>query len=86
MMPGIDPGEDARKRRARIGLCIYWVVVTASTVLLSGTRFGAWRWMPGILGITGMTVFTVIATLRCREASSQWETICRAPRNQTGAA
>jgi hypothetical protein len=61
MMPGIDPREDARKQRARIGLCIYFLVVTASTVLLSGTRFGAWRWMPGILGITGMTVFTVIA-------------------------
>ena len=27
-----------------------------------------------------------IITLRCREASSQWETICRAPHNQTGAA
>ena len=27
-----------------------------------------------------------IIALRCREASSQWETICRAPHNQTGAA
>jgi hypothetical protein len=27
-----------------------------------------------------------IAALRCQEASSQWETICRAPHNQTGAA
>ena len=27
-----------------------------------------------------------ITTLRCREASSQWETTCRAPHNQTGAA
>jgi hypothetical protein len=27
-----------------------------------------------------------IIALRCRGASSQWETICRAPRNQTGAA
>lgn len=61
MMPGIGPREDASKQRARIGLCIYWVVVTASTVLLSGTRFSAWRWMPGALGITGMAVFTAIA-------------------------
>ena len=58
MRPGIDPREDARKQRARIGLLVYWVVVTASTVLLSGTRFSAWRWMPGALGIT---VFTVVA-------------------------
>jgi hypothetical protein len=27
-----------------------------------------------------------IIALRCREASSQRETICRAPRDQTGAA
>jgi hypothetical protein len=27
-----------------------------------------------------------IAALRCQEASSQWETICRAPHSQTGAA
>jgi hypothetical protein len=27
-----------------------------------------------------------IAALRCQEASSQWDTICRAPHNQTGAA
>jgi len=27
-----------------------------------------------------------IIALRCREASSQWETICRSPHNQTGAA
>ena len=27
-----------------------------------------------------------IITLRCREASSQWEAICRAPHNQTDAA
>ena len=27
-----------------------------------------------------------ISALRCREASSQWGTICRAPHNQTGAA
>ncbi len=27
-----------------------------------------------------------IIALRCREASSQWETICHAPHNQTGAA
>ena len=27
-----------------------------------------------------------ITALRCREASSHWETICRAPHNQTGAA
>jgi hypothetical protein len=61
MRPGIDPREGARKQRARIGLLVYWVVVTASTVLLSGTRFSAWRWMPGILGITGMVVFTAVA-------------------------
>lgn len=61
MTPGIDPREDARKQRARIGLVIYWVVVTASTALLSGTRFSAWRWMPGALGITGMAVFTAVA-------------------------
>ncbi len=29
---------------------------------------------------------SAITALRCQEASSQWETICRAPRNQTGAA
>jgi len=27
-----------------------------------------------------------VTTLRCREASSQWETICSASHNQTGAA
>ena len=27
-----------------------------------------------------------IAALRCQEASSQWETLCHAPHNQTGAA
>ena len=27
-----------------------------------------------------------IITLRCREASGQWETICMRPRTQTGAA
>jgi hypothetical protein len=61
MRPGIDPREGASKQRARIGLLIYWVVATASTALLSGTRFSTWRWMPGILGITGMAVFTAVA-------------------------
>jgi hypothetical protein len=61
MKPGIDPREGASKQRARIGLLIYWVVATASTALLSGTRFSTWRWMPGILGITGMAVFTAVA-------------------------
>jgi hypothetical protein len=32
------------------------------------------------------TVAGSIAALRCRDASSQRETICRAPHNQTGAA
>jgi hypothetical protein len=27
-----------------------------------------------------------ITALRCQQASSQWETICCAPHNQTGAA
>jgi hypothetical protein len=27
-----------------------------------------------------------ITALRCREASGQWEAVCRAPHNQTGAA
>jgi hypothetical protein len=61
MMPGIDPREDARKRRVRIGLPIYFLVFTASTALLSGTRFGAWRWLPGALGIIAMAVFTAIS-------------------------
>ena len=29
---------------------------------------------------------SAITALRCREASSHWETVCRAPHNQTGAA
>ncbi len=42
------------------------------------------------LKLSGMhwTVAGADATisLRCREASSQWETICKQPRTQTGAA
>ena len=40
------------------------------------------------LKLSGMrwAVAGAIIALRCREASSQWETICNTPHNQTGAA
>ena len=62
MMPGIDPREDARKRRrARLGFPIFFFVLTLSAALLSGTRLHAWPWIPVILGITATAVFTAIS-------------------------
>jgi hypothetical protein len=64
MMPGIDPREDARKRRrvrVRLGVLIFFFVFTVSAALLSGTRLHAWQWIPWILGITAMAVFTAIS-------------------------
>lgn len=60
MMPGIDPREDARKKRVRTAVIITAVAATASAAL-SGTRFSAWQWLPWILGLILIIVATTIA-------------------------
>jgi hypothetical protein len=60
MMPGIDPRSQARKKRARIGAFITAGAAMASSAL-SGTRFSPWEWVPWVLGLTVITVFTAIA-------------------------
>lgn len=60
MMPGIDPREDARKKRVRTAVIITAIAATASAAL-SGTRFSAWQWLPWILGLILIIVATTIA-------------------------
>jgi hypothetical protein len=59
-MPGIDPRNEARKKSALIGALLTAVAAEASAAL-SGTRFSTWPWLPWVLGLTAITVFTTIA-------------------------
>ena len=64
MMPSLDsPKEARRKRRVRVVVFIGACAATASTVM-DGSRFNAWHWLPWILGLTAMTVFTFITMAR----------------------
>lgn len=60
MMPAIDPRYDARKKRARIAMFINASAIVVSTAL-GGTRFSGWRWVPWVLGLTLILVFTAIS-------------------------
>jgi hypothetical protein len=62
------------------GLFVGSGVVEAGCKSLIGQRLksSGMRWT-----VAGASAITA---LRCREASSHWEPICRAPHNQTGAA
>ena len=60
MMPAIDPRYDARRKRARVAMFINAGAIVASTAL-GGTRFSGWRWVPWVLGVTLIIVFTAIS-------------------------
>jgi len=74
MMPAIDPRYDARKKRARVAIFIAAGATVVSTTL-SGTRFSGWIWVPWVLGIGLIIVFSAISMhsgggLRARRGTS----------------
>jgi hypothetical protein len=61
MMPGVDsPREARRKQRVRVVVVIGACAATASAAV-DGSRFNAWHWLPWILGLTAIVVFTGVA-------------------------
>jgi len=62
MMPGLDsPKEARRKQRVRVVVVIGACAATASAAV-DGSRFHAsWYWMPWVLGLTAIVVFTGVA-------------------------
>jgi hypothetical protein len=60
MMPAIDPRYDARKKRVRVAQVITTGAIVASSVL-DGTRFSGWEWVPWVLGLTLIIIFTAIS-------------------------
>lgn len=60
MMPAIDPRELARKARARVAATIMVGAVGASSVL-SAAGFVGWLWVPSVLGLILIIIFTATA-------------------------
>jgi hypothetical protein len=60
MMPNIDPRVEARKKRARVVVFISACAATASAAV-SGSRFNAWHWLPWIVGMAAIIIFTAIS-------------------------
>jgi hypothetical protein len=62
MMPGLDSPKEARRRqRVRVVVVIGACAATASAAV-DGSRFNAsWYWMPWVLGLTAIVVFTGVA-------------------------
>ena len=62
MMPGVDsPKEARRKQRVRVVVVIGACAATASAAV-DGSRFNAsWYWLPWVLGLTAIVVFTGVA-------------------------
>jgi hypothetical protein len=58
--PSVDPQVQARQVRARIAVFITVGAVAASSAL-SGAGFGAWRWVPWVLGFILIIFFTATA-------------------------
>jgi hypothetical protein len=64
MMRGLDsPREARRKQRARVAVFIAACAATASAAI-SGSHFNAWHWLPWVLGLLTITVFTGVAMAR----------------------
>lgn len=61
MMPAIDPRELARKARARIAAVITAGAAGASSAL-SAAGFAGWLWVPSVLGLILIIIFTATAT------------------------
>lgn len=60
MTPAVDPRIQARQIRARIAALITVGAVGASSAL-SGAGFGTWRWVPWVLGLIAIIIFTATA-------------------------
>ena len=60
MTPAVDPQIQARQVRARIAVFITTGAAGASAAL-SAAGFGAWRWVPWVLGLILIIFFTATA-------------------------
>jgi hypothetical protein len=58
--PAVDPQIQARQARARIAVFITTGAMGASAAL-SSAGFGAWRWVPWVLGLILIIFFTATA-------------------------
>jgi hypothetical protein len=63
MMPAVDPGKDARKRRTRFAAIASTVILIATTTL-GESRFRGWLWA---LWLVGFTIIIVVTSFSGRQ-------------------